>query len=184
MRNGEKLGALTMNLALTSRNLRMTLLVLMAVSLLSVPIRTVGQQAGTKESSPSSAPSAATAAKPFATSQQAADALVKAAASFDVDALEEIFGPDGDDIVLSGEYAQDRERALNFAAEAREKKSISVDPKRGNRAFLLVGNEDWPFPVPIVKAGQKWYFDAKAGDRKSTRLNSSHRSLSRMPSSA
>ena len=102
-------------------------------------------------------------AKSFNTPQQAANALVDAAEKFDVRALEEIFGPDGDDIVLSGEYPQDRQRAASFAAEAREKKGVSVDPKRGNRAFLLVGNEDWPFPVPLVKLGDQWYFDAKAG---------------------
>jgi hypothetical protein len=102
-------------------------------------------------------------AKMFNTPQQAADELVDAAGKFDVHALEEIFGPDGDDIVLSGEYPQDRQRAIDFAAEAREKKSVSVDPKKGYRAFLLVGNEDWPFPVPLVKSGDKWYFDAKAG---------------------
>jgi hypothetical protein len=107
--------------------------------------------------------SVAKGAKTFATPQAAADALVAAAEKFDVRALEEIFGPDGDDIVLSGEYPQDRQRASDFAAEAREKKSISVDPKSGNRAFLLVGNEDWPFPVPIVKQGDKWSFDANAG---------------------
>jgi hypothetical protein len=44
-----------------------------------------------------------------------------------------------------------------------KRKQFSVDPKTGNRAFLLVGNEDWPFPVPIVKHGEKWSFDAKAG---------------------
>jgi hypothetical protein len=38
-----------------------------------------------------------------------------------------------------------------------------MDPRSGNRAFLLVGNENWPFPVPIVKRDNKWYFDAKAG---------------------
>jgi hypothetical protein len=101
--------------------------------------------------------------KTFDTPEQAAEALVTAAASFDVRALEEIFGPDGDDIVLSGEYPQDRQRAVDFAAEAREKKSVSMDPKTGSRAFVLVGNEDWPFPVPIVKVNGKWSFDAKAG---------------------
>ena len=105
----------------------------------------------------------AVGAKMFSTPQQAADDLVDAAGKFDVRALEEIFGPDGDDIVLSGEYPQDRQRATDFAAEAREKKQVSVDPKKRNRAFLLVGNEDWPFPVPLVKLGDKWYFDAKAG---------------------
>lgn len=102
-------------------------------------------------------------AKAFETPQQAADALVDAAEKFDVRALEEIFGPDGDDIVLSGEYPQDRQRAADFADEARTKKEVSVDPKRGNRAFVLVGEEEWPFPVPLVKVGEKWYFDAKAG---------------------
>lgn len=107
--------------------------------------------------------SAAVSAKMFATPQQAADELVAAAEKFDVRALEEIFGPDGDDIVLSGEYPQDRQRASDFAAEAREKKSVSVDPQKGNQAFVIVGNENWPFPVPLAKLGDKWHFDAKAG---------------------
>src|SRR6267142_625078 len=102
-------------------------------------------------------------AKMFNTPQQAADELVDAAEKFDVHALEEIFGPDDDDIVLSGEYPQDRQRASDFAAEARKKKSVSMDPKKGSRAFLLVGDEDWPFPVPLVKLGGRWYFNAKAG---------------------
>lgn len=108
-------------------------------------------------------PAPGVGAKTFDTPQNAAAALVKAAETFDVRALEEIFGSDGDDVVLSGEYAQDRQRASDFAAEAHEKESISQDPKRGNRAFLLVGSEDWPFPVPIVKMGEKWHFDAQAG---------------------
>ena len=107
--------------------------------------------------------SAGVNAKMFNTPQQAADELVDAAEKFDVQALEVIFGPDGDDIVLSGEYPQDRQRASDFAAEARKKKSVSMDPKKGSRAFLLVGDEDWPFPVPLVKLGGRWYFDAKAG---------------------
>jgi hypothetical protein len=119
----------------------------------------VAQEAGNK-----TAPaSVSVTAKTFDTPQRAADALVEAATKFDVDVLVEIFGPDGDDVVLTGEYPQDRQRALDFAAQAREKKSVSVDPKTGNRAFLLVGNEDWPFPVPIVKVGDKWHFDAKTG---------------------
>jgi len=102
-------------------------------------------------------------ARRFDTPRQAADALVNAAEKFDVVALTEIFGPDGDAVIFSGEFAQDRKIAAEFAAEAREKKSVSVDPKSGRRAFVLVGNEDWPFPVPLVKSGQKWFFDSKAG---------------------
>jgi hypothetical protein len=107
--------------------------------------------------------SPAASARRFDTPQQAADALVDAAQKFDEAALVQIFGFDGEDVVFSGEGAQDRQRASDFFAEASEKKSVSVDPMRGNRAFLLVGKEDWPFPVPIVKVGDKWFFDAKAG---------------------
>ena len=60
---------------------------------------------------------------------------------------------------------QDRQRATDFAAKAREKMSVSLDPKSRNRAFLIVGNEDWPFPIPIVKRGGAWSFDAAAGKR-------------------
>jgi len=105
----------------------------------------------------------AATARTFDSPQQAADALVDAAGKFDVSVLEGIFGPEGEDLVLTGEVVQDRQRAIDFAAEAREKESVSVDPKSGRRAFLMVGNENWPFPVPIVKTGNKWSFDAKAG---------------------
>jgi hypothetical protein len=112
---------------------------------------------------PAAITASSTKARLFDTPQQAADALVEAAEKFDVAALTQIFGPDGDDVVFTGEYAQDRKHAADFAAEAHEKKSVSMDPKTGKRAFLLVGNEDWPFPVPLVKTGEKWFFDSKAG---------------------
>jgi len=104
-----------------------------------------------------------TDARTFDTPQQAVDALVDAAERFDEVALAQIFGPEGDDIVFSGEYPQDRQQAADFSAEAREKKTVTVDPKRGNRAFVLVGNEEWPFPVPLLKKDNKWSFDAQAG---------------------
>src|SRR5215468_960115 len=130
-----------------------------AWTFLAIPVPLAAQRSAKKATTTP----VAVSAKTFETPQQAADALIQAAEKFDVGVIEEIFGPDGDDIVLSGEYPQDRQRAADFATEAREKKSVSVDSKKGNRAFLLVGNEDWPFPVPIVKLGAKWRFDAKAG---------------------
>jgi hypothetical protein len=129
------------------------------VSILSVPGHLTAQQPAAKTATPS----VAVAAKTFDSPQNAANALVAAAEQFDERLLNEIFGPGGDDIYLSGEYPQDRKRASDFAAEANEKKSVSVDPQRGNRAYLLVGSDNWPFPVPIVKVGDKWAFDAKAG---------------------
>jgi hypothetical protein len=120
-------------------------------------------QSATAKQTPAAANVETAGAKRFDTPQQAADMLIEAADKFDVAALAQIFGPGGDDIVFSGEFPQDRKHAADFVAQAREKKSVSVDPKSGNRAFLLVGNEDWPFPVPLVKKGDKWSFDAKAG---------------------
>src|SRR5215469_7877081 len=102
-------------------------------------------------------------AKRFTSPQQAADELISAADKFDVVALTEIFGPDGRDVVFTGEFAQDRKHAADFAAEARQKKTVSIDPKTSSRAFILVGDEDWPFPIPLVKTGDKWVFDANAG---------------------
>ena len=125
-------------------------------------VGSAAQSTATKESL-STTTGITAGAKRFDSPQQAADVLIAAADTFDVLALAQIFGPAGDDIVFSGEFPQDRKHAADFVAQAREKKSISVDPKSGNRAFLLVGNEDWPFPVPLVKRGDKWSFDAKAG---------------------
>lgn len=116
-----------------------------------------------EKATPHNAGASAEGPRTFDTAQHAVDALVEAAENFNVVALTRIFGPEGNDIVFSGEFAQDRKHAADFATQARQKKNVSVDPRNGNRAFLLVGNEDWPFPVPLVKKGEKWAFDSKAG---------------------
>jgi hypothetical protein len=104
-----------------------------------------------------------TTPRTFSSPQAAAEALIDAAERFDVTALEHIFGPAGKDIIQTGEPVRDREMAKQFAEQARTKMKVSVDPKTKNRAFISVGNDDWPFPVPIVKSGATWYFDSKAG---------------------
>ena len=109
--------------------------------------------------------SAASSAKQraFTTADEAADALVAAAEQFDGAALKEILGPDSYDIVNTGEPARDREVAAEFASLARVKKNVALDPRNPRRAVLQVGEDDWPFPVPIVRQGGKWFFDAHAG---------------------
>jgi hypothetical protein len=98
----------------------------------------------------------------FDSPTQAADAMIEAAQNFDVPSLLKIVGQGGQDIILTGEFAQDRERAQQFAAQALKQKRVSVDPK-GGRAFLLVGEQEWPFAIPIVKQGGRWSFDVAAG---------------------
>ena len=83
--------------------------------------------------------------------------------SNDLAGLSQIFGTAGSAIVLSGEAAQDRQHIAEFAAAAAEKYGVSIDPKHRGRAFLLIGNQSWPFPAPIVKRQTKWSFDAAAG---------------------
>ena len=116
---------------------------------------------------PSAKPDAAATSqakqKGFDTPQQATDSLIQSAETFDVPALEEILGPGSEDILTSQDPVMDKNRAVAFAAKAREKNSIEVDKKNSSRAIVSVGIEEWPLPVPIVKRKGKWYFDTKAG---------------------
>lgn len=113
-------------------------------------------QSDSKESRPG-------AAMAFDTPQQAAEALIRAAESYDVSALLAIFGPDGKDFVSSSDPVRDKSIAASFAAQAREKHLVTVDPKNKTQAALTVGNDDWPLPVPLVRRGSMWYFDSKRG---------------------
>ena len=101
--------------------------------------------------------------KAFATAEEAMAALISAAEKFDPEAVEQIFGPEGKDILLTAEPPHDREIAQTFAELAREKKSVSIDPKNRNHAVILVGKDDWPFAVPLVRKNGQWYFDTPAG---------------------
>jgi hypothetical protein len=101
--------------------------------------------------------------KQFDTPKQAADALIQVATNFDPDAAKEILGPDGEDIIASEDPVQDKNRAIAFAEKAKEKNSIEMDKKDPNRAILMVGNDDFPLPIPIVKQKGKWLFDTKVG---------------------
>jgi hypothetical protein len=99
----------------------------------------------------------------FDSPEQAADAVIDAAAKFDVSGLIDILGSDGEDVITSGDYVQDRQLIMAFAAQAHEQRSLSPEPRSARRVFLLVGKGDWPFPIPIVKTGSKWTFDVVAG---------------------
>lgn len=105
---------------------------------------------------------ATTRGKAFETAQQAADSLVDAAEKYDEAALTEILGPDSYDLIHTGEPARDKENSAAFAAQARTKMKVDLS-KAKTRATLIVGKEDWPTPIPIVKVGKSWYFDTRAG---------------------
>jgi hypothetical protein len=124
-------------------------------SIFLVCVLSVGAPAQTK--------SAAQEPMSFDTPQQAADALIKAAGSYDVPEMMAIFGPDGEDFVSGSDQVQDKNNTIDFAKEAAAKNTVAVDKANPARATIIVGEEEWPLPVPLVKKNGKWYFNAKAG---------------------
>lgn len=127
-----------------------------------LPDCAVAQSTAAPQAAPAKPKPTASGGSAFDTPQAAADALIKAASDYNVDALMAIFGPDGKSIVSGGDEVQDKKNAIAFGQEAAAKNSIAID-KGNSRATIIVGEEEWPLPVPIVKRNGKWYFDAKAG---------------------
>lgn len=99
----------------------------------------------------------------YATPQAAVDALIVAAEKYDEKALASILGPNSYDIIHTGEPVRDREMATEFASQARTKQSLARDPRNPARMILNVGNDEWPFPLPLIKFQGNWYFDTKDG---------------------
>ncbi|HZY59520.1 MAG TPA: DUF2950 domain-containing protein [Candidatus Binataceae bacterium] len=99
----------------------------------------------------------------FATPEEAAKATIDAAAHNDTAALLKLFGPGGKDIVESGDPTADKNGRAEFAKSAGEKLKVDQDPTNPNRATLVVGEQNWPFPVPLVRTNGKWHFDSAAG---------------------
>jgi len=133
-----------------------------------LPVLVVGIAAGVLIAAPqsgkaSSAPSPVAQQRTFATPQQAADALVQAAGTYDLPALSQILGPDSKDLLSSEDPVRDKSAATEFAAKGREKTEVTVDPKNAGRATVLVGDDGWPLPIPLVKKANEWLFDTKAG---------------------
>jgi DUF2950 family protein len=96
----------------------------------------------------------------FASPEEAIKALREATQAKDKDALHEIFGPEGREL-LTGDEAQDATNAEKFAAAMAV--SCTPVPEGDNKVVLEIGAKNWPFPIPLVKADSHWYFDTAAG---------------------
>jgi Protein of unknown function (DUF2950) len=99
----------------------------------------------------------------FSTPQAAVEVLIKALTDYDVPQLMKIFGPEGESVIASADPVRDKNLGIAFADRARQKNSIQIDPAKPNRAILVVGDDDFPFAVPLVKKGGQWRFDTAAG---------------------
>jgi hypothetical protein len=105
----------------------------------------------------------AQAQKTFDTPEAAAQALIDAAAANNVAELDAIFGMQGKTILTSGDPTRDKAERDEFVSIARTKNVLERDSMDPNRMILSIGNDDWPFPVPIVKKDGKWRFDSSMG---------------------
>jgi DUF2950 family protein len=129
-------------------------------ALLFAPALNASEQAAKKSAAP-----AAAKQRTFGTAKEAADALIAAAAAFDVPTLKAILGKDGEDLVETGDPVLDKNQMEAFAAKAREKNEVVHDAKNPNLAILSIGEDDWPLGIPIVRKSGKWFFDSKAGKK-------------------
>ncbi len=113
-------------------------------------------------SGPAASSSTAAENRYFASPKDAVDALVAAARDGDQNALIAVLGPGSERLVDSGDAVADRGARKRFVARFDEANEIVMDGD--TRAEFNVGNDDWPFPVPLVKEADGWRYDIAAGE--------------------
>jgi hypothetical protein len=106
-------------------------------------------------------PAGAVAQERFSTADDAVTALIAAAKAADPAGLTRVLGPGSREIVSSGDPVAD--------ASARKRVIDAYDAKHqvvmegADRAVLVIGDEDWPFPILLVRRNDRWQFDTAAG---------------------
>jgi hypothetical protein len=107
------------------------------------------------------AASVASAQQAFKTPDEAASALASAAKTDDMKALNTVLGPDGEDIVSSGDEVADAATRQEFVAAYDAKHQIKMDGD--NKAIMVIGPDDFPLPIPLARKDGMWRFDTAAG---------------------
>ena len=127
----------------------LTKLALVAVLLtLWVPTRSMAQQPGQKT---------------FSSAEEATNALVKAAQANDEKMMLDILGPDGKQIVSSGDETEDANSRANFVKRYQEMHRLVKEPD--GTTVLYIGAHNWPAPIPLMNKGKLVYFDTEAGKK-------------------
>ena len=103
---------------------------------------------------------AATKQKTFASPEEAVRAFYDAMKSNDDKELVAIFGPLAEEVIWPGDPVGNKQRREKFVKAFDLKNRID---KEGEKMVLIVGEKDWPFPIPLIKKADKWFFDTKAG---------------------
>lgn len=97
----------------------------------------------------------------FASPQDAAAALYKAAKANNLAEMAHILGPGSENLLQSGDPTQNANENKRFVEAYEAKHQVTVGP--GGQAVLVVGDNDWPLPIPIVGSGSAWHFDSHQG---------------------
>ena len=100
--------------------------------------------------------------KTFGKPEDARDALIQAAAS-GLDAVKALFGPLSSTIVRTGDDVQDQKLLADFNRRAAEKAVLEPDPVNPDRMTMVVGEEEFPMAVPLVRKNGRWFFDPVEG---------------------
>ena len=113
-----------------------------------VPTRSTAQQPGQKM---------------FSSAEEATNALITAAQVNDEKMMLDILGPDGKQIVSSGDETEDANSRANFVKRYQEMHRLVKEPD--GTTVLYIGAHNWPAPIPLVHKGNSWYFDTEAGKK-------------------
>jgi hypothetical protein len=97
----------------------------------------------------------------FATPAAAVDALIAANRESGTGELLAILGPAGEKLIRSGDPVADARGRARFLAAYDAGHKIEFEGR--GKAILVVGTEDWPMPIPLVREGGRWRFDTEAG---------------------
>jgi hypothetical protein len=123
-------------------------------------------QAASKTAQPSGvkAPAAPKIAqKTFDSPEAASQALIDAASKNDTASLKDILGSTAKGILTSGDLKQDEAERQEFAKIATGKHHLEKSSMNSHVMVLLIGDQDWPFPIPLLHDGEKWRFDSARG---------------------
>jgi len=99
--------------------------------------------------------------KSFSSPDEAMKSLVQAVRNNNTKELLAILGPGSKEIISSGDPVADKAGREHFVNLYDEK--IVIKGADTGRAVFSIGNDDYPYPIPLVKKGNAWRFDAKAG---------------------
>jgi hypothetical protein len=98
--------------------------------------------------------------KVFGSPEEAMKAIAEAVQAGNMKGVMAILGPEGEDILSSGDEVADKADRERFLKKYQERVDLIKDR---DRISVILGNDHFPFAIPIVKKGEGWVFDTKAG---------------------